>query len=222
MQKQKGLFEIILKSILESPLYIPGEWEDPEIQSFEYNTRFDFIKKDAKIIYEQLVKIKNKNYNIFWLYDKNKEYIYIGFIYNDKENIERFKQIGYVQLKRNQVIEKIKPEYKPLYEISEIYFEKDFRKYGLGYLTYLIILTKLKFNIMSDEIQYTGPAKIYSKFSKSEYICADIVNIKTKKIIKENHCIYFNPKDDLDFDKLVWDLKDYNKMDVRIVLYIKD
>ena len=209
----------ILMSVLESPLYIQGSWDDSEeVQSFEKNTVLNVFLKNKKLIYKLYYKKLNKT--ILWYYKNEK--IYIGFIYTDKEDVERFNQIGYVQLKRNKVIEKLKKEYAPLYEVSEIFIDEEYRGYGIGEMTYLLILTELKFNVMSDEIQYSGPKKIYSRLSNSEYICADIINIKTKEIIKENHCIYFNPKDELDFDELAWDMKDYNKMDTRIILYLKE
>ena len=223
-----SLFERILKDIKEnkkvlkmdeSPVYVPNDWENGKI-AFEKDIRYELYLKKGYEEYFRIdnFKIKNNNYVIVFLYNKEIEEINVGVLFEDKEGIERIHFIGYVSLIRNKSVEQIKKEYKPLYQVSKIYIEKDYRGFGLGKLLYSSILEILKFNIMSDGVQFDGPKHIYSKFSHFEEIHCDIVDIENKIILKEDYKIYHNPKEFWDFDMDVWSY-DYDKYNTRIVLY---
>ena len=216
LQKKENKLEKEWMKMYESPVYSPGNWED----GFKKPLNKTLMLQDYEIYKSKKLYLKDNLVNFVWLYNDTKKEIIIGFEYTDKMNAERIVDVGYVDLLRDKSIEQIKKDYIPLYQVSKIFIDKKYRKMGLGQLTYLSILEDLKFNIISDGIQFDGPKYIYSKFSHFKDIYCDIVDVKTKEIIKENYKIYYNPKEFWDFDKDIWSY-DFNKHNIRIILYTK-
>ena len=167
-----------------APVYVPGDWEDgknPKI--FDYDTRLSWELENGYIF--KSIFIKKIEKEIIYIFNKKIDRINIGYIYKDKDDIERFRTIGYVELIRVKSVEQLKKDYKPLYQISKIFIDKNYRKKGLGQLTYLSMLEDLKINIMSDRIQFDAPKYIYSKFSNFKTIHCDII-LKTIKNFNKN------------------------------------
>lgn len=74
----------------------------------------------------------------------------------------------------------------------------------------------MNFVIMGDSQQYFGARKLWSKLSKSSDVIVDLVNIKTKKVLKKNITLHQGNSEE-DFDKAVWSL-DTSKENIRPIL----
>jgi len=201
----------------ESPTAVLGDADFSNLPNFHFGEPLKYAyEKDWEIIYS--IRIKERNY----YFSINKKHNQTLEILTDlDDNNERYDIIGRIELIRVKNIENLKKEYKPLYQVNKIYIDNKHRKRGLGKLSYLIMLEILKYNLMSDSIQFDGPRVIYSKLSKFKEIYCDIVDIEKQEIIKENVEIFQNPKKLWDFDTEIWDF-DLDKSKIRIVLYIKE
>ena len=216
----KSIKDIVEELLNETPLAGKGDWNDGE-KRIEVNTiRLDVLKRNYKEIYLTSIEI-DKEYEVKWFFDENELHIKIGYIIIEKE-VERFKQIGHIQLKRRKDIEKIKKDYNPLYQVEEIVFHKKFRGFGLGKLSYVILLEILKINILSDSVQYDSPRRIYAKLSHFSNVYCDIIDVYEKEIIEENYKIFYKEKDLLYLDDKVWDFNPFSGYDeIGIILYTK-
>jgi len=216
------LIDLILKQlnesqeILESPIAATGDANLTQVRPIKIGfPRKEQYLKDWAIFFKQTIN----GVKYYWtLFNGTKQTVEI--LTDDPTDNERFQVIGYVELLRAYSIEYLKRFYKPLYQVSKIHIEPRFRKRGLGKLTYILMLEKLKYNLMSDMIQYDGARAIYSKLSKFKTIYCDLIDFDKKEILNQDVEVFQNEKDFWDFDTSVrsWD---QSKSNIRIILYIK-
>ena len=221
MRKEKERFS--LKDIVEKirmnevPIAVNGNWDNGKEGINIKDIRYDYFKKlDKEVIFESVIK----GYDIIIYFENDISRISINYLFEDESNEVRLREIGYYKLSHRKDVEKLKSIYKLLYEVEKAYIEKPFRGVGLGSIVYLSILETLKFNIISNGVQFDGPRYLYKKFSHFETIYCDIVDLNDMKILKENYKIINNPVDINNLDNLVWDKDPFSDKDeIRIILY---
>ena len=87
---------------------------------------------------------------------------------------------------------------------------------GVAALTYSSIVKNQDVVIISDEVQFFGARKLWSRLSKKKDLIVDIIDIDSETYVEKDARIY-QGMEDSDFDKRVWSYTNERK-DIRLIL----
>lgn len=87
---------------------------------------------------------------------------------------------------------------------------------GIAALTYSPIVKNQDVVIISDEVQFFGARKLWSRLSKKKDLIVDIIDIDSETYVEKDARIY-QGMEDSDFDKRVWSY-DFDKKHIRLIL----
>ena len=87
---------------------------------------------------------------------------------------------------------------------------------GIAALTYSSIVKNQDVVIISDEVQFFGARKLWSRLSKQKDVRVHIIDIDSETYLEKNAQIY-QGDDDSDFDKRIW-CRDFDNKYIRLIL----
>lgn len=155
--------------------------------------------------------INGKDYQLRQLISNSNVNFRIGK-YENKNNEEKF--ATYFQLEMNPELDLL--GYKELHEVEWVKTAKELQGDGIAETVYVYLVKNLHFTLMAGVEQYTGARRLWSRLSKRNDVSVDIINLKTKEIIKQNEVLK-QGANELDFDEHYWSLGNEHR-DIRFIL----
>jgi hypothetical protein len=131
------------------------------------------------------------------------------------EDIRVFVEVFKIGLTRYKSVES-KTGYKKLINVDGVAIIKSLQNKGISKFIYKYLVNELGYTILSDEHQFYGARKLWSRLSKELDVKVDIIDITKKEIITKNVILHHGDYDS-DFDKAIWSYND-DKKHLRSVL----
>jgi len=98
-------------------------------------------------------------------------------------------------------------KYKKLINVDGVAVLNTHTNYGISTTIYKYLVNELDYTILGDKHQYFGARKLWARLSKDLDVKVDIINAKTKTLIKQNIILHHGNYDE-DFNEALWSYKD--------------
>lgn len=166
--------------------------------------------------WKMLSTIKTKLGDVYTVYNLKDSYIVGEFKTTSEENEEIFEvylRIDLTEHKSTAISLKI---HRRLMNVDGVKVNDDKQGEGLASAIYSFLVKHESLILLSDEIQYFGARKLWSRLSKRLDLIVDIVDI-SKGIYLEKDVKIYHGMEDYEFDTRVWDYTPIKK-DIRLIL----
>jgi len=190
-----------------SPVAMSGDWEEgyentKTRSKFVIKKNFELVEKFDKFLEENdfyLYKMTNSLYFVFGKHEENGDfYPHMSIDFTRIKTLDKDLNI------------------KKIIKVNGVVSIRKQHGQGIASTVYKYIVNDLGYNILSDDKQYFGARRLWSKLSDSLDVVVDVVDVDNKKVIEKNVKL---KKEDFegDFDSNYWS-KDSSKKNIRFLL----
>jgi hypothetical protein len=177
------------------------------------NTKIDEIKDWKKV---DTITFQSKKYILISKKESRNEITYkLGQIINDV--FMPVFGINLVKPKHNKL--KLISEYSNVIMVKVVSVAKELQGKGIAAFMYNYLVRKMNYTIISDQDQFFGARKLWTKLSKEfADVKVDVFNYQTGQIIEKGAIINHGERDD-EFDTRYWARSsdiDYNNIDNKL------
>ncbi len=145
----------------------------------------------------------------------NNEYIVGRFVTTSTDDLI-FEQFLHMKMSEQPDIAESFGITANLLNVDGVMVSDSYQGYGIAALTYSSIVKNQDVVIISDEVQFFGARKLWSRLSKKKDLIVDIIDIDSETYVEKDARIY-QGMEDSDFDKRVWSY-DFDKKHIRLIL----
>lgn len=206
------------KFLTESPVAVIDDWDGSH--SVVNST---MIKKFAFTtgLWELIDEVFDENERKLMIYKSTSSNKYIIGVWGHQEDPTEPQEVFIVitQVVALPFVALSKLKYTNAIQMTSLMTSKPFRGMGYAKLFYKWFLSK-GHTIVSDMVQFNGARRLYSSLSKDANTQADIVDVNELKVLKTDVHVE-QPLEEWDIDLELYSL-DYEKVPIRILIYIKD
>jgi len=198
--------------------------EMPEVGNGNWETYTDELEEIGDVWTKQhwkfITNIKTKK-GIFELRKSSSSETFIlgsfGKVYDadSLEDIDKFEVVANLKLYKD-IGEGKRYGVKKLVQVNSVVIEEDHRDKKIGLKLYKYLVNNLGYSLMSDELQYFGARRLYSRLSKNIDINVKVIDLNKEEVL-ENDIRLNHGKSNHEFDPKYYS-NDNSKSHIRFII----
>lgn len=196
--------------IKEMSIAAKGDWS-PSKQMIASMSTF-ILQKNWIYIGEQL--LHGIVYRIYK--SKNKNVYIAGYFIEISKDETKFEVDFEIRLSEDKETASNFHITKQLMNVDGVLVQETAQGRGIATMMYKYLVKNQNMVILSDEVQYFGARRLWTKLSKEIDVRVDIIDLYSEKVL-EKDVILKHGTEDWDFDKRVWSY-DHDKKYIRLIL----